>query len=300
MNRTETLRRRLRDGPALLLDGAVGTELECRGVDTRGPLWSAVAIDREPALLRAIHAAYVAAGAEILTANTFRTNPRALHRDGIADRGPELCCAALDLAREAAAEAPHPVWVAASVAPVEDCYEPNRVPDDDALAAEHGLMAEWLAAGGVDLIWIETMNTAREARAAAAAARAAGLPFAVHLITRESGDLLDGSPLADAVTTLVPLDPLAIGVNCIPPSAIRPIVERLRSESAIPISVYGHISNAHPLPHWSRMEEQTPAAYADLACAWVAAGARVVGGCCGTRPDHIAAIRARLRPEQRI
>lgn len=289
-----TLASRLARG-AVVLDGAMGTELERRGVCGTPPLWSAAALDDAPELVADIHRAYVAAGAEILVANTFRTNPRTLEQLGRGADGPRLCRAAVELACEAASGAPGPVWVAASVAPAADCYQPALVPDDAALSREHALLAEWLAAAGADLLWIETLGTVREAVAAAHAARAVGLPFAVSFVLSEDGRLLGGDPLAAAVAALEPLKPLALGVNCIPPRAIDRMLLALRALTRRPLIAYGHIENRHPLPGWTYGQQAPPGAYAQHAAAWLAAGASIVGGCCGTTAAHIAAVAAVVR-----
>ncbi len=304
---------RLEAGP-VILDGATGTELTRRGVDTPLPLWSAGALRSHPDVVQAIHREYVAAGAEIVVANTFRTNPRTLAAAGLMDSGPELNRVAVQLARAGAAEglslrrgevsadlrprdaAPRPpaVWVAASLAPVEDCYHPERVPDEPTLRREHGRMAEWLAAAEPDLIWIETMNTAREVTAAAGAAAACGLPFVVSIVANESGDLLSGERLEPVVEAAVSLGAIAIGLNCIPPSGLTRHLPRLRAATDRPLIAYGHIGNPDPICGWSFSQEMEPQRYAAAAAEWVRLGAQIVGGCCGTTPDHVAAIASRI------
>lgn len=284
----------------LLLDGAVGTELERRGVPTPPPLWSAAAIASHPDVVSQIHREYAQAGANILVANTFRTNPRALERAGHALDGAASNRQAVELAREAAKGAAQPIWIAASVAPVEDCYSPDLTPDDRALVAEHRRMADWLAAAQPDLIWIETMNSSREAAIAAAeAARvvhaAAGKPpgaFVVSFVVQDSGDLLSGDRLEDAIHAVSAFDPAAIGVNCIPPRGMAPILRRLSRITSLPLIAYGHIGNARPLRGWNFADTAvTPAEYATYAREWLACGAKVGGGCCGTTPALIAALR---------
>ena len=170
----------------ILLDGATGTELNRRGVNTDLPLWSARALLEAPDVLRQIHADYVRAGAELLTADTFRTHRRSLARGGQADRAAELTRLAVSLAREAAALAApgRECFVAGSQAPLEDCYSPELVPPQADCEREHAELAGHLAAAGVDLILVETMNTIREAVAAVRAARATGLPVLASFVCR--------------------------------------------------------------------------------------------------------------------
>jgi S-methylmethionine-dependent homocysteine/selenocysteine methylase len=274
---------------AVVLDGATGTELERRGVSSRLPLWSAGALLDAPEVVEAIHRDYVEAGADILVANTFRTNPRTLRSAGREPNGPALNRLAVELARRAAAG--RDVLVAASVAPVEDCYRPELVPPEDVLRAEHQLMIDWLAAAEPDLIWIETMNTIREARTAAEAAADRGLPFTVSFVVQESGDLLSGERLEDAVAAVEELGPLAVGLNCIPPRGMSAILPRLRRATARPLAAYAHIGSPRPIRGWSFSQAATPSEYAEFAREWLRLGANIVGGCCGTTPAHIQAVR---------
>ncbi len=292
----EAIRERLARG-GVRLDGAMGTELERRGVAAPLPLWSAAALLSAPEVVATIHREYVAAGADLLVANTFRTNVRTLRAAGCAARGAELNRLAVALARAAAASIERQVLVAASVAPVEDCYRPTLVPDARTLSAEHAVMMQWLAAAGPDLVWIETINTIREAQAAAGAAADVGLPFAVSFVVNEAGDLLSGERLADAVAAVEPCQPLALGLNCIPPRGISALLPRLRAGTGRPVAVYAHLSGA-PTPGWNDGQALTPGQYGALARQWRAAGAQIVGGCCGTKPAHIQALAACDNPSR--
>lgn len=292
--RSPGLMERWKSGLPLLLDGATGTQLEKRNRRSAGPLWSAEALRSCPEAVLHIHREYVTAGAELLTANTFRTNPRTLAKAGWED-GAALNQAAIALCRHAAAEAGHPVWVAASVAPVEDCYSPHLTPSDADLREEHRLMMTWLSSAQPDLVLIETMNTAREARIAAQAAAEASMPFVVSFVPAESGALLSGEGLAAAVEAVAVFGPLAIGLNCAPPSGLSRVLPSLGRATSLPLVAYGHLSDGPPLPGWSFSEWLSPEAYAPVALEWIRAGARIVGGCCGTSPAHIRALAHALR-----
>jgi len=277
----------------ILLDGATGTELTRRGVDTRLPLWSARALLDAPAAVAAIHAEYVAAGAEVLTANTFRTNRRSLARGGLGGEAARLTRFAVDLARHEARG--RRAWVAGSIAPLEDCYRPDLVPDDAALVAEHGEMARHLADAGADCLLVETMNTIREAWVATAAAKATGLPVLASCVTAPGGaTLLSGEPLAAAVRALLPLRPDALLVNCVPSRSVEAPLRALRAAGATRFGAYGNIGHADDEVGWTIGTDVPPDDYARLALAWVDAGAAIVGGCCGTTPAHVAAVRRRL------
>ena len=284
---------RARRAPPLLLDGALGTELERRGVPTRLPLWSARALLERPDAVAAIHRDYVAAGAEALTANTFRTGRRTLAREGFGARAGELTRLAVALAREAAAPAGREVLVLGSQAPLEDCYRPDLVPDDASLAREHAEQADALAAAGVDAILIETMNAAREAAAAARAAQATGLPFAASFVCDGAARLLSGERLELGLEAALRAGALAVGVNCVPPAAVAACLPAL-ARAGLPFFVYPNLGAPDPVRDFAPSEDETPARFAELAEAWVAAGAAAVGGCCGTRPAHVAALARAL------
>src|SRR5690606_9564410 len=164
----------------------------------------------DPARGARLDHAYVAAGAEIVTADTCRTHRRSLAAAGLAARAAELTALAVRLARAAAGQAAgsRPCWIAGSIAPLEDCYRPDLVPDDEALAREHAAQAEALAAAGADLLLVETMNTVREAHAATRAAAATGLPVWTSFVCDGAGRLLSGEPLAAALDAVAASDPL--------------------------------------------------------------------------------------------
>jgi len=283
-------RDRIAAGPALVLDGATGTELERRGLRTPPPLWSAHALLDDPETVHRVHADYAAAGAELLTANTFRTQRRTLSQAGLGDRAAELTTLAVSLARRAAGSRSA---VLGSSPPLEDCFSPERVPDDDVLAREHGEHAHNLAAAGADAVLVETMNTVREAAAAARAARTAGLPVLVSFTCWRGARLLSGEPLDTAIEAVRDSDPIAVLVNCLPPANLGACLPALAG-SRLPFGVYPNLGAPVDRPDdaavAARTDDHTPAELAGRAREWLAAGARIVGGCCGTTPDHVAAL----------
>jgi S-methylmethionine-dependent homocysteine/selenocysteine methylase len=307
---------RLATGKPLLLDGATGTELTRRGVDTRLPLWSAGALLDAPDVVRAIHSDYIRAGAEIITTNTFRTHRRNLARAGMPDRARELTYRAVRLARQAIQQTGHPanqpVFIAGSMSPLEDCYSPNLVPPDDQLRLEHREIALDLAEAGCDLLLVETMNTIREAVIAATAALATGLPVCVSFVAGPGGrapdrlihapgevdeemTLLSGEAIEPAASAVRRLNPAVVMVNCVPLNLIEPAFDRLRAARAGPVGLYANIGHADDSVGWILTDDVRPDAYARHARRWLEHGASIIGGCCGTTPDHIAALHALRR-----
>ena len=305
----ESFRARLKAGRPLLLDGATGTELDRRGVDTSLPLWSARALLAAPDVVKQIHLDYLDAGADVITTNTFRTHRRTLARAGYGGRAGELTRLAVSLARAAVAQSKRAAWVAGSMSPLEDCYSPALVPPDDELRAEHGEMARALAAAGCDVLLVETMNSIREAVIAAEAAQATGRPVCVSLVVGVDGRppdqvtagqaagtapmrLLSGEAIATAAAALHDRPPDVILVNCVPLAHIDRAFDELRAAAAGPIGLYANVGHADEVTGWALTDDVQPAAYARCARHWLAQGAAIVGGCCGTSPDHIAAVRA--------
>lgn len=283
-------------GPVTLLDGATGTELSRRGLDTRLPLWSARALADRPDVVETVHREYVGSGCLVLTACTFRTHERTLARGGLGGRGDELNASAVRAARRGAAAAGVPgVRVAGSMAPLEDCFRPDLVPPLEELAAEHGRQALSLARAGVDLLLVETMNTVREAIAAVRAAVATGLPAWCSFVTDGSGRLPSGERLETAVSEVERLGTASVLVNCVPMTDLAGEVARLAASTSLPVGGYGNIGHAHDVDGWRVELMLEPEAFADHALACRAAGATLLGGCCGTEPRHLAELARRLR-----
>lgn len=285
------LETRLHGGPPLLLDGALGTELERLGLGREAPVWSAAALVDAPATVRDIHERYLAAGAEIITAATFRTSRRALAKGGMAERAPALTRLAVQLAREARdTAARRPAWVAGSIAPLEDCYRPDLSPHPEIALAEHREMAEWLADAGADLLLVETMGNISEAAAALKAAAATGLPVWVSIICGAEGRALGGSSIAEAVAALEPAGAAALLINCTPATDVMAPLQELVARSSLPAGAYANMGM--PLGHGGFQRFLSPEAYADAAAGWLRAGAGIIGGCCGTTPAHIRKLAA--------
>jgi S-methylmethionine-dependent homocysteine/selenocysteine methylase len=284
----------------IVVDGAIGTELERRGVAAPLPLWTGDAAARAPELLQRIHREYLDAGADIVTANTFRTAPYSLRKVGRDAEAAELTRTSVALARAACREAGRGL-VAGSIGPLEDCFHPERVPAPEVLRREHALHARNLADAGVDLILIETVNTAREAHAAAEVGLETGLPVLVSLIPAPAGegDLLSGEDLEVAFAHLRAFESngrriAGFLVNCAPMAVTLAALERMeRRTDPRPIGAYPNSGHEKQGGGWVP-GGGTPEDFAAWAQAARALGARLLGGCCGTTPAHVAALAAAL------
>jgi len=284
-------------GIPIILDGAVGTLLDDRGADTSPPLWSGLAPLTDPETLHSIHREYVEAGAQVTTACTFRTTRRAFGAAGQPqDRWREAAREAVRLARSAAADR---ALVAGSVGPLEDCFAPSRAPSGAAATEEHSLLCGELASAGVDLILLETFGTRDEVLAAAEAARteAPGIPLAASLLTRADGLLFSGEDTVGTAVDLVETGASAILVNCVPTRFVGAALDRLLPGAPVPVGAYANLGRPEPNQGWTGSAHLSPDDYADAASGWVDRGCRMVGACCGSTPDHVAAL-ARRFPEE--
>ncbi|MGW5668665.1 homocysteine S-methyltransferase family protein [Micromonospora sp. NPDC003776] len=286
---------------ATVLDGGVATELQRAGRSMRAPWWSAdVLLDEAGrALLRRVHEEYAAAGADVLTAATFRCTRRAAREAG-ADpaTAARLIGVALRIVREAAGD--RPVRVAASLAPVEDCYRPDLVPDDATLADEHGWMADRFRAEAVDLVLVETMNTVREASCATAAVTRRGLPAWTSFVCRPDGRLLSGEDIGDAAQAAEAAGAGAVLVNCTTPAASKRALRRARLRYAGPLGAYPNLEDRRGISPAASVDRYLPAGVDGAQFAdWARRGRdelglTIVGGCCGSTPGHIAVLRRAL------
>lgn len=281
--------------PVLILDGAMGTELHRRGVDTGLPLWSAAAVVTHPQIVRRIHLEYIQSGADIITTDTFRTTARTFRRAGLSDRSEELTARAVALAIEACATArDRDVLIAGSIAPLEDCYRPDLVPSDEELLEEHAELAGRLARYGVDVLLLETMGTVREAAAACTAALATGKEVVVSFLVRENGTLYGGEPLEEAVRAVSRPGVVALSLNCLSARLLDSPLRMLREQTELPLGVYANVGHPGEERSGTLVAEVSPEAYASYALGWIRAGATIVGGCCGTTPATMRAVRESL------
>lgn len=285
------LKRRLKRGEVIIRDGAAGTELQKRGIRTELPLWSARALIEDPKLVQALHADYINAGAEIITTVTFRTQRSVLDKAGLGDKTEYYTKLACKCAQDAVKNSGKEIFIAGSMAPLEDCYEPSLVPDNLTLSKIHSEHARALVDGGADFIHIETMNSIREAKIAAKAAKNAGAEIVVSFVCNEKG-LLSGESIQNAVTELSQVKPLAIGINCCRPWIVDKILRNLLNYTTIPVIVY---ANGEGFPHddygWKFRGNMSPLRYAGYAKKWVEQGVQIIGGCCGTSPEYIKEIK---------
>jgi S-methylmethionine-dependent homocysteine/selenocysteine methylase len=253
----------------------MGTELVRRGVALPSPAWSAVALDVAPELVAAIHRDYVAAGATVHTANTFRTKRRS-----VGPRWEELARRAVRIARDVVGD----LRVAGSIAPLEDCYRPDLSPGR-ASRGEHRELARVLADEGVDVLLCETFADATEAVVAVEEAARTGVETWAALLPTTAASLRNTARACVAAGARVVL------VNCVAAKDTRPFLAEL-ADLGVPFGAYANAGDEADGIGWGADVEAGAKAYEALAKQWLEAGASVVGGCCGTGPAHIARVAA--------
>jgi homocysteine S-methyltransferase len=288
-------------GP-VVLDGGLSTELEAHGHDVSSALWSARLLRDDPAAIVEAHAAFAAAGAQVATTASYQATFEGFTAAGIDRREAErLMELSVILAREVQGDG----WVAGSVGPygamLADGSEYTGAYADElgiaALRAFHRPRMEILAGAGADVLACETVPAAAEAGALVAEAVSVGMPIWLSLTTVLDDEGIPrtrrGEPAADvyALVAGVP-EVIAVGVNCTAPAAIGPTIAAA-SAAGKPIVVYPNSGES-----WDATDRRwtgSPGISPDDVPAWVAAGARLVGGCCRVGPADIETLAVTLR-----
>ena len=290
----------------VILDGGIGTEVVRRGIR-----WRQHGIEDAPQVIRQIHIDYLRAGADVITSHTFNLTKRNFinfFRDaqhmaeigapGLETKARHLCREAVSLAREALAETARDglVPIAGSISPVNHLFRPDLSPGPDESYDHHKECAQVLADAGVDLIFLEAMNTVEEMTAAIRGAREQNLPVWVSLIPDVNAHLLSGESLPEAAAVA-----RREGADAVLLSAALPDIVSRGLPSILnggPCGAKALIGRYSPpswkpdfYPRFVNTDETPPDKYATLAKEWISTGARIVGGSSGTTPEHIAAVK---------
>lgn len=285
----------------VILDGGLSTELEARGHDVSSALWSARLLRDDPAAIVAAHAAFAAAGAQVATTASYQATVEGFGAAGVdAAEARRLIASSVALAREGQDDG----WVAGSVGPygamLADGSEYTGTYVEEMSVADlrvfHRPRMELLAEAGADVLACETVPAAAEAEALLAEADALGVPVWLSLTTVLDGDGVvrtrRGEPAADVFAMTADVDAvIAVGVNCTAPTAVGPSIDAA-AVAGKSVVVYPNSGEDWDAVH--RSWTGSPGIATDDVPAWVAAGARLVGGCCRVRPEHIAAVRSML------
>jgi len=291
----QDLVKRLKQSP-VLCDGAMGTLLYANGIFINR-CYDELNVS-QPELIRAVHHDYLQAGAEIIETNTFGANSFRLARHSIANRVREINLAGAQVARDAAKS--FDVWVAGSIGPLGIRIEPlGKTAFEEARTAFREQAAA-LVEGGVDLLMLETFGYVEELHQAVLACRDVNqkIPIVAQVTIDEDGNCLDGSDPEAFAARLAEWNVDVLGINCsVGPVAMLDAIERVRAVTSLPLA-------AQPNAGMPRSVEGrniylcSPEYMASYTRKFVAAGVQLIGGCCGTTPDHIRAMKSALRVGQ--
>jgi homocysteine S-methyltransferase len=283
---------RLKQSP-VLCDGAMGTLLYAKGIFINRS-YDELNLS-QPDLIRGIHHEYLQSGAEIIETNTFGGNSFRLARHSLADKVRDINRSGVRIAREAAKS--FDVWVAGSVGPLGTRIEPLGKTSFQEARDAFRQQIEVLVEGGVDLLILETFGYLEEIHQAMLAARdvSASLPLVAQVTIDEDGNCLDGSDPQTFVPKLVEWGADVIGCNCsVGPVAMLDAMERVRAATSLPLAAQPNAGIPRSVDG-RNIYLCSPEYMASYARKFVAAGVRLVGGCCGTTPEHIRVMKSALR-----
>jgi S-methylmethionine-dependent homocysteine/selenocysteine methylase len=302
---------KLDSGEIILLDGGVSTEIQKRGVPLDPNVWSGLTTKTHPDEVRQVHEDYIRAGSDVITANTYSTARHVLESINLGHESKILNYKSVQIAKEARdIAATGDVWIAGSMSSMPPLTSDHEVAADKHAESSYQELAEVLAEAGVDLILAEMMRDIDNATMVIQAAVSTGLPVWIGYSTMmsESGadvkglrwkNIDDGTTAHDfstLVKTLSPLGGQAAGIMHTRVGDIGPALEVLGEHWPGPKLAYAETGRML-VPDWSFEEICSPQKYAEEVEFWVTKyGVQIVGGCCGTGPEHILALRKVFYP----
>ena len=303
------LAERLHNKEILLLDGGVSTEIRRRGVALDKNVWSGLTTKTNPDEVRQVHADYIQAGAQIITANTYSTARHVLESINLGHESKLLNFKSVQLAQQARDDvADEEVFIAGSMSSMPPLTSHREVAIDGQVESSYQELAEVLADAGVDLIIAEMMRDIENASMVIKAAVSTGLPVLIgfsammaengvdvrSLRWKNTDDTTSAHDFGEMVETLKPLGGLAAGIMHTRVEDIGPALEVLQQHWSGPLMAYAETGKLI-LPDWRYEEVSSPEDYAAEIDGWIQNyGVQIVGGCCGTGPEHIRVLRQLL------
>lgn len=296
-----------------LLDGGMGRELQRIGAPFRQPEWSALALIEAPQFVLQAHRAFIDAGARVITTNSYAVVPFHIGDERFAAQGRSLAERAGRLARQAADDSVEPVTIAGSLPPALGSYRPDLFDHQRSVDIHRTLIAGLQE--HVDIWLAETQSSIAEVRSVVEALGQDSKPLWVSFTLLDDADesprLRSSEPVADAVRVAVELGARAVLFNCSQPEVMAAALAEARAviqslDQTIELGVY---ANAFPPVSTEAKANSTlleirrdlgPESYLHWSRTWVAAGASVVGGCCGIGPEHIAQLHRHLVPNREV
>ena len=303
---TQTWLENIQNGNIVIIDGGMGTELERRKVPMSDDAWSGAAMLEYSEIVRAAHEDYIRAGAEVIITNTFGTTRQMLEPAGYGADIVKINERAVEVAKEARdAVAESPLTIAGSISAMPPGFDRNAYQAPDVELESYRELAGILADGGVDLIALEMMQEDEHAPRAAQAAAETGLPvwLGISLKRDDDGKVVshgtENLPLDTILDAMLPFDPAAVNIMHTRLDAVSEAIATVRKRFQGPIGVYPE-SGYYQKPGWQFVDVITPDDLVTEFKTWVDEGARLVGGCCGTGPEHIRALKAAQSDLERL
>ncbi|HVO73572.1 MAG TPA: homocysteine S-methyltransferase family protein [Ignavibacteriaceae bacterium] len=273
-----------RIGRPLILDGAMGSLLQKKGFKPDGPMWMSLLNLKNPEAIYKIHREYISAGADIITTNTFRTNPAAV-KHYLKVNVKSLVKKSLDIALEAAKNLP--VFVAGSNAPAEDCYQAVRTISKKELRKNHEVHIDLLIESGCHFIINETQSHFDEIKIICNYCYKNEIPYVISLFFKEDLKLLSGEDLKEIIKYITDKNPLAVGLNCVTPSVFLKAVKKI--SPLLKYCNWGFYLNLGGGAYSDEIIkcEIDPEDYSGLVKEYLQRAPSFVGACCGSSPRHI-------------
>jgi S-methylmethionine-dependent homocysteine/selenocysteine methylase len=289
-----------------LIDGAMGTQIRARGYEVpshHSSIWSAQALMDNPHIVKEIHKDYISAGAEIITTNNYAVTQNLLERENLGHRLEELTSLSIDIAREAKKESGKNIKIAASLPPLDTSYRPDLVGDITSIEKKYMEIVD-IVKDRVDLIIIETMSSSMEASGALSACAKADIEVWLGYTLQgiRKNILPSGENLIDAINKVKHFNISAYVINCSSANITTEAIKLLSNEIDKPFGGYANsvnvsqiINSENEVDNAENMQVENQQLinaldYSVIVKNWIDDGATIVGGCCGTSPEHIKKI----------
>jgi homocysteine S-methyltransferase len=273
----------------LVLDGPMGTLLIESGIDLGSKLWSALALINNPDAVFQIHKEYILAGADIITTNTFRTNPYAIELAKSNYSSKELVRIAVELAKKSIEETGKKVLIAGSNAPADDCYLTHRLISRDQLIENHSEHIKHLIENEVDFILNETFGDKEEIEIVCKICNEYQFPFAVSVLINNDLKTFFGQDLYSTCEKIYSYKPLFISLNCSRPELILKALDIIKEFS--PLGVYPNLGSVESFATGKLVRDFPSNSLKNFVAELITKNVKVIGTCCGGNPDDIKLIR---------
>ena len=265
----------------LILDGAMGSLLQQKGIKSEGELWTSLANLRNPELVLSIHKSYIKAGSDIITSNTFRTNPAAVNSQSKI-KFEQFVKASVQLAKDAAKG--YNVLIAGSNAPAEDCYQAERKISKKELERNHKRHIDELMKNECDFVLNETQSHFDEIKIICDYCNSKSIPFVLSLLVNEQLALLSGERVSEVIKFALDKNPLSLSFNCISPTVFDNLFRQLKFNFNWGVYLNLGGGNIHSKSILTCVSADD---YAKMISKYLYKQPSFIGGCCGSNPNHI-------------